>query len=106
MRSPIKKNEDHRWNPPRLTAQETVENAMVMADRFNRLFLRTLRQMRDLRRYSVSVTINDRRGPTSACSRARAARHQPVSFTAPLTLDVMRSNKLRPFIDNNSPRIE
>ncbi|HET8670703.1 MAG TPA: hypothetical protein VFM05_08790, partial [Candidatus Saccharimonadales bacterium] len=25
----IKKNEDHRWNPPRLTAQETVENAMV-----------------------------------------------------------------------------
>lgn len=55
----VKRNEDHRWNPPRLSAQETIENAMLMADRFNRLFLRTLRQMRDLRRYIVPVTINN-----------------------------------------------
>jgi hypothetical protein len=47
-----------QWNPPRLTSQETIDNAMAMADRFNRLFLRTLRQMRDLRRYSVPLTIN------------------------------------------------
>jgi hypothetical protein len=32
---------------------------MMMADRFNRLFLRTLCQMRDLRRYDVPVTINN-----------------------------------------------
>jgi hypothetical protein len=30
-----------------------------MADRFNRLFLRTLRQLRDLRRYAMPVTINN-----------------------------------------------
>lgn|GEM_PF-2047497 len=46
---------DGVWKPPRLTAAETVENAMQMADRFNRLFLRTLRQMRDLRRYPVTI---------------------------------------------------
>ena len=43
------------WKPPTITAAETVENAMQMADRFNRLFLRTLRQMRDLRRYPVTI---------------------------------------------------
>ncbi|MDX2031597.1 MAG: hypothetical protein SF339_13055 [Blastocatellia bacterium] len=32
---------------------------MQMADRFNRLFLRTLRQLRDLRRYSAPITINN-----------------------------------------------
>jgi hypothetical protein len=50
---------EEKWQPPRLSAAEMVENAMAMADRFNRLFLRTLRQMRDLRRYSVPVTINN-----------------------------------------------
>ena len=42
-----------------LLHKETIDNAMAMADRFNRLFLRTLRQMRDLRRYGVPVTINN-----------------------------------------------
>ena len=32
---------------------------MQMADRYNRLFLRSLRQLRDLRRYRVPVTINN-----------------------------------------------
>src|SRR5262249_10811931 len=48
-----------RWNPPRLTSQETIESSLSMADRFNRLFLRTLRQMRDWRRYAMPVTINN-----------------------------------------------
>ncbi|MDP9311928.1 MAG: hypothetical protein M3R24_13770 [Chloroflexota bacterium] len=30
-----------------------------MADRFNRLFLRTLRQLRDLRRYTPPMVINN-----------------------------------------------
>jgi hypothetical protein len=38
---------------------ETIDGAMATADRFNRLFLRTLRKLRDLRRYSVPVTINN-----------------------------------------------
>jgi len=36
-----------------------VSQAADMADRFNRLFLRTLRQLRDLRRYNLPVTINN-----------------------------------------------
>ena len=47
------------WEPPRLTAVEYLEHTTQMADRFNRMFLRVLRQMRDLRRYSVPVTINN-----------------------------------------------
>jgi len=47
------------WEPPRLTASEYLERATQMADRFNRMFLRTLRQMRDLRRYQMPVTINN-----------------------------------------------
>ena len=54
-----KARQHESWNPPRLTSQETIDSPMMMADRFNRLFLRTLRHMRDLRRYSVPVTINN-----------------------------------------------
>ena len=48
-----------RWNTPRLDVADAIDRAIAMADRFNRLYLRTLRQMRDLRRYSVPVTINN-----------------------------------------------
>jgi hypothetical protein len=47
------------WQPPRITAMEYLDHCTQMADRFNRMFLRVLRQMRDLRRYSVPVTINN-----------------------------------------------
>lgn len=47
------------WLPPRVGEQNAVEHAMQMMDRYNRLYLRTLRQLRDLRRYSTPVTINN-----------------------------------------------
>lgn len=47
------------WVAPRVTAIEYLDHCTQMADRFNRMFLRVLRQMRDLRRYSVPVTINN-----------------------------------------------
>jgi hypothetical protein len=40
-------------------ASARIEESFQMADRFNRIFLRTLRQLRDLRRYSAPVTINN-----------------------------------------------
>src|SRR5262245_14720423 len=43
----------------RVGEQNAIEHAMQMMDRYNRLFLRTLRQLRDLRRYSVPITINN-----------------------------------------------
>lgn len=46
------------WDRPYVTEQQAIEHAVQMADRFHRIFTRTLRQLRDLRRYSP-VTINN-----------------------------------------------
>lgn len=43
---------------PYVPEQEAIEHAAQMADRWHRIYMRTLRNMRDLRRYSVLVTIN------------------------------------------------
>lgn len=45
------------WQPPRIEAAAALEQAATMADRFNRLFLRTLRALRDLRRYTPAVVV-------------------------------------------------
>lgn len=45
------------WQPPRIEAAAALDQAAAMADRFNRLFLRTLRALRDLRRYSPTVVV-------------------------------------------------
>jgi hypothetical protein len=55
VESQAEDNYDGKWNPPRMSVSEMVEQAISMADRYNRLFLRTLRQMRDLRRYPVVI---------------------------------------------------
>ncbi len=49
---------DGYWLPPTVSEQAATEHAVQVADRFNRIFMRTLRQLRDLRRYSP-VTINN-----------------------------------------------
>jgi hypothetical protein len=63
VREQVKKSSDRyesgTWNPPRLTAAEYLERATQMADRFQRVFLRTLRQMRDLRRYASPVIVQN-----------------------------------------------
>lgn len=46
------------WYRPYVSERQAIEHAVLMADRFNRIFMRTLRQLRDLRRYSP-VTINN-----------------------------------------------
>jgi hypothetical protein len=46
---------------PRVGEQNLIEHAMQMMDGYNRLFLRTFRQLRDLRRYSTPITINNPR---------------------------------------------
>lgn len=49
---------DGYWNRPHVSEQQALDSAVQMADRFNRIFMRTLRQLRDLRRYAP-VTINN-----------------------------------------------
>jgi hypothetical protein len=51
--------EEGRWQAPRVTDAEAVDQAAMMVDRFNKIFLRTLRAFRDLRRYSPSIVINN-----------------------------------------------
>ena len=50
--------QDGYWLRPYVSEERAIEHAVQMADRFNRIFMRTLRQLRDLRRYSP-VTINN-----------------------------------------------
>jgi len=50
--------DDGHWFPPYVEEQEALEHAAQMADRWNRMYMRTLRQLRDLRRYAP-VTINN-----------------------------------------------
>lgn len=46
-----------RRRPLPVSQAEEVEQASAMADRYNRIFMRTLRAMRDLRRYMPTVNI-------------------------------------------------
>ncbi|HEV7701284.1 MAG TPA: hypothetical protein VGO43_13715 [Pyrinomonadaceae bacterium] len=49
---------DGYWFRPFVSEQQALEHSVQMADRWNRIYMRTLRQLRDLRRYAP-VTINN-----------------------------------------------
>jgi hypothetical protein len=48
-----------RWHSPRVTEDRTIEQAAAMVERFNRILLRTLRALRDLRRYSPTIFVQN-----------------------------------------------
>ena len=45
--------------PPRVGEAAYVERALKMADRFQRMFMRSLRALRDLRRYTPRIMIHN-----------------------------------------------
>jgi len=47
------------WLPERICDAESIEMSAAMVDRFNRLYLRTLRSLRDLRRMTPSITVQN-----------------------------------------------
>jgi hypothetical protein len=47
------------WHPPRVSDAEAFEQAAMMAERYNRIYLRTLRALRDLRRYTPAVIVQN-----------------------------------------------
>ncbi len=51
-------HEQGRWDPPTISRQQALDSAAAMVDRWNRMFLRCLRQLRDLRRYGPVVIHN------------------------------------------------
>ncbi|HMS40594.1 MAG TPA: hypothetical protein PKE69_10230, partial [Pyrinomonadaceae bacterium] len=50
---------DGHWDVPMITEKEAVEHAAQMADRWQRMYLRAIRSLRDWRRYTPQVTINN-----------------------------------------------
>ena len=48
-----------KWRTVTVEKDKYIDRALENADRFNRLYLRTVRALRDLRRYSMAVTINN-----------------------------------------------
>lgn len=80
------------WHTPRLNVAEAIDRAFTMVDRFNRMFLRTLRQMRDLRRYQMPVTINNPKQVNIAADggqqvnlQAKNGRKKPLRTRSKLT---------------------
>ncbi|QDU20655.1 hypothetical protein [Urbifossiella limnaea] len=49
--------DEGKWGPPRQSDADAVEQAATMMDRFNRIFLRTLRALCDMRRHSGPVIV-------------------------------------------------
>jgi hypothetical protein len=47
------------WDIPYVREQDAVEHAAAMADRWQRMYFRAVRQLRDWRRYTPQVTINN-----------------------------------------------
>jgi hypothetical protein len=51
--------EKGNWEPPRVTGFQAVEQAGAMVERFNRIFVRTLRALHDLRRRGPAVIVQN-----------------------------------------------
>lgn len=48
-----------RWEPPRTSDTRAIDQAAAMVERFNRIFLRTLRAFQDLRRGTPAVIVQN-----------------------------------------------
>jgi hypothetical protein len=49
--------EEGRWGPPRQTDADALDQAAAMMERYNRIFLRTLRALCDMRRHGGPVIV-------------------------------------------------
>jgi len=77
--SPNKANRSGWWHRPLQSTADAIKAANDEADRWNRVFMRTLRQLRDLRRYSVIINAD----------QVNIANHQtlaPSIESAPVTI--------------------
>ncbi len=50
---------DGHWDVPMVSEQQAVEHAAQMADRWQRMYFRAIRNLRDWRRYMPQITINN-----------------------------------------------
>jgi hypothetical protein len=47
------------WRPPRVAKVNAIEQAAAMVDRFHRIMMRTLRALRDMRRYAPKIVVQN-----------------------------------------------
>jgi hypothetical protein len=52
-------SENDYWQAPRIEAAEAVEMSGAMAERFQKMFLRAVRTLRDLRRYGPDIVVQN-----------------------------------------------
>lgn len=57
--NPKQWSENGHWDVPLVSEQAAVEQAAQMADRWQRMYFRAIRSLRDWRRYTPQVTINN-----------------------------------------------
>jgi hypothetical protein len=57
--SPKQWSREGHWDLPLVTEQAAIEQAAQMADRWQRMYFRAIRSLRDWRRYTPQVTINN-----------------------------------------------
>ena len=50
---------DSMFQPPRVSDSQAVDQAAQMVDRFNRIFMRSLRALRDLRRHAPTLVVHN-----------------------------------------------
>jgi hypothetical protein len=51
--------EEARWGPPRQSDADAIDQAAAMMERYNRIFLRTLRALCDMRRHGSPVIVQN-----------------------------------------------
>jgi hypothetical protein len=59
MREGREIDERGTWDTPRVTEHQAIEQAAAMVDRFNRMFLRTLRGLCNLRKVPLAVVVQN-----------------------------------------------
>lgn len=57
--SSARKGDEGRWGPLTVEDEEALEQAAAMAERFNGIFLRTLKALRDLRRQAPGLVVQN-----------------------------------------------
>jgi hypothetical protein len=71
------------WETPRVTEAQAVEQAGAMVDRFNQMFLRTLRALRDLRRGPQPVFVQNAGQVNVGQQQVNVAAHGSVPAGIP-----------------------
>jgi hypothetical protein len=84
-----------RWVPSTLDAAAAIDQAAAMVDRWNRLFTRTLRALRDLRRYAPPVVVQHANQVNLAQAQLNVGQAEPPHQRGPGKIAARRGKSPR-----------